>query len=199
MVMTTSNMLALGHKATNFSLPSTDGNHVSLVDFEENKGLVVAFICNHCPYVIHIAPQLTKIAQEYQKKGIAFVAINSNDTEQYPDDNMAHMIEEKRTRQYPFAYLLDEKQDVAKAYSAACTPDIFLFDAEQKLVYRGQFDASRPLRISSGNYDSSKNQATGSDLIQVMDALLDERFIDTNQTPSMGCNIKWKAGNEPSL
>jgi peroxiredoxin len=198
MVMTTSSMLALGHKAASFSLPSTDGNNVSLTDFEGKRGLVVAFICNHCPYVIHIAPQLAKVAQEYQNKGIAFVAINSNDTQQYPDDNMIHMIEEKRTRHYPFAYLLDEKQHVAHAYSAACTPDIFLFDSEQKLVYRGQFDDSRPLRISSGNYDSSKHQATGRDLIQAMDALLDKRHIDTNQTPSMGCNIKWKAGNEPT-
>jgi hypothetical protein len=105
------------------------------------------------------------------------------------------MIEEKRNRQYPFAYLLDENQDVAKAYLAACTPDIFLFDAEQELVYRGQFDDSRPLRISSGNYDSSKHQATGSDLIQAMDTLLEGRHIDANQIPSMGCNIKWKADN----
>lgn len=198
MVMTTSNMLALGHKAASFSLPSTDGNNVSLTDFEGKEGLVVAFICNHCPYVIHIAPQLASVAQDYQNKGIAFVAINSNDTEQYPDDNMAHMIQEKRGRHYPFAYLLDEKQDVARAYSAACTPDIFLFDAEQKLVYRGQFDDSRPLRISSGNYDSTQHQATGSDLIKAMDTLLDKRDIDTNQIPSMGCNIKWKAGNEPN-
>jgi peroxiredoxin len=197
MVMTTSNMLALGNKAASFSLPSTDGINVSLADYEGSKGLVIAFICNHCPYVIHIAPQLAKVAQQYQKKGIAFVAINSNDTEQYPDDNMAHMIEEKRARHYPFAYLLDEKQGVAKAYSAACTPDIFLFNTEQKLVYRGQFDDSRPLRISSGNYDSSQHQATGSDLIQAMDALIDERDIDTKQIPSLGCNIKWKAGNEP--
>jgi len=197
MVMTTSNMLALGHKAASFSLPDTQGNIVSLSDFEGSKGLVVAFICNHCPYVIHIAPQLAKVAQEYQNKGIAFVAINSNDTEQYPDDDMAHMIDEKQTRQYPFAYLLDGKQDVAKAYSAACTPDIFLFSADKKLVYRGQFDDSRPLRISSGNYDSSKHQATGSHLIMAMNALLDERHIDTKQIPSMGCNIKWKAGNEP--
>ena len=198
MVMTTSNMLALGHKAAAFSLPDTDGNNVGLADYEGSKGLVVAFICNHCPYVIHIAPQLAKVAQQYQEMGIAFVAINSNDTQQYPDDNMAHMIQEKRSRDYPFAYLLDEKQDVAKAYSAACTPDIFLFDGAQKLVYRGQFDDSRPLRISSGNYDSSQHQATGSDLIQAMDALLDKRDIDTQQIPSMGCNIKWKAGNEPS-
>lgn len=195
MVMTTSNMLALGHKATSFSLPGTDGSIASLADYNGAKGLVVAFICNHCPYVIHIAPQLAKVAQEYQNKGIAFVAINSNDIEQYPDDDMAHMIEEKRNRQYPFAYLLDENQDVAKAYLAACTPDIFLFDALQELVYRGQFDDSRPLRISSGNYDSSKHQATGSDLIQAMDTLLEGRHIDANQIPSMGCNIKWKADN----
>jgi peroxiredoxin len=198
MAMTPSKMLALGHKAANFSLPATDGNIVSLADYQGNKGLVMAFICNHCPYVIHIAPQLAKVAKEYKNKGIAFVAINSNDTEQYPDDDMAHMIQEKNNRQYPFAYLLDEKQDVAKAYLAACTPDIYLFNGQQKLVYRGQFDASRPLRISSGNYDSSKHQATGSDLIHAMDALLGGRHIDTNQTPSMGCNIKWKAGNEPT-
>jgi len=195
MAMTASNMLPLGHKAASFSLPDTGGNTVSLTDFEGSKGLVVAFICNHCPYVIHIAPQLAKIAQQYQKKGIAFVAINSNDIEQYPDDDMAHMLQEKRARQYPFAYLLDEKQEVAKAYSAACTPDLYLFNGEQNLVYRGQFDASRPTRISSGNYDSSAHQSTGRDLIQAMDALLDGRHIDPNQTPSMGCNIKWKAGN----
>lgn len=198
MAMTTSNMLALGHTAVNFSLPDTEGNIVNLTDFKGNKGLVVAFICNHCPYVIHIAPQLAKVALQYQKMGIAFVAINSNDIEQYPDDDMPHMIEEKRAREYPFPYLLDEKQEVAKAYSAACTPDIYLFNDEQKLVYRGQFDASRPLRISSGNYDSSQHQATGSDLIHAMDTLLDGRHIDTAQTPSMGCNIKWKAGNEPN-
>jgi thiol-disulfide isomerase/thioredoxin len=197
MAMTTSKMLPLGHKAVSFSLPDTNGNRVSLADYEGSKGLVVAFICNHCPYVIHIAPQLAKVAKEYQKKGIAFVAINSNDIEQYPDDDMPHMIEEKHTRQYPFAYLLDENQDVAKAYSAACTPDIYLFNSEQDLVYRGQFDASRPLRISSGNYDSSAHQATGRDLIQAMKSLLDGRHIGTTQTPSMGCNIKWKAGNEP--
>jgi peroxiredoxin len=198
MAMTASNMLALDQKAAEFSLPDTDGNTVSLTNYADNKGLVIAFICNHCPYVIHIAPQLAKIALEYQEKGIAFVAINSNDTEQYPDDDMEHMIEEKRNRNYPFAYLLDEKQDVAKAYSAACTPDIYLFNGEQKLVYRGQFDDSRPTRISSGNYDSSQNQATGKDLIQAMDTLLSGRQIDTNQTPSIGCNIKWKAGNEPN-
>jgi thiol-disulfide isomerase/thioredoxin len=197
MAMTTSNMLPLGHKAASFSLPDTNGNIVSLADYEGSKGLVIAFICNHCPYVMHIAPQLAKVAQEYQNKGIAFVAINSNDTEQHPEDDMAHMIAEKKNRQYPFAYLLDEKQDVAKAYLAACTPDIYMFDAQQKLVYRGQFDDSRPTRISSGNYDSSKHQATGSDLKQAMDTLLAGHNVNSKQTPSMGCNIKWKAGNEP--
>lgn len=197
MAVTASKMLALGHKAASFSLPDTEGNIISLDNYKDSKGLVVAFICNHCPYVIHIAPQLTKVAQQYQKKGIAFVAINSNDVEQYPDDDMAHMIKEKQARHYPFAYLLDETQQVAQAYSARCTPDIYLFDGEQHLVYRGQFDDSRPTRISSGNYDSSKHRATGNDLIHAMDALLDDHPIDTNQTPSIGCNIKWKAGNEP--
>jgi peroxiredoxin len=192
MAMTASNMLALGQQAADFCLPDTEGNNVSLANYNGSKGLVIAFICNHCPYVIHIAPQLTKVALEYQKKGIDFVAINSNDIEQYPEDDMSHMIEEKRNRNYPFAYLLDEKQDVAKAYSAACTPDIYLFNGDQKLVYRGQFDASRPTRISSGNYDSTKHQATGSDLTQAMDALLEGQHINSNQTPSIGCNIKWK-------
>lgn len=198
MAMTTSNMLALGHKAASFSLPDTQGNIVTLSDYEGSKGLVIAFICNHCPYVIHIAAQFAQVAQQYQKKGIAFVAINSNDIEQYPKDDMAHMIEEKRNRQYPFAYLLDETQEVAKNYSAACTPDLYLFDGQQQLVYRGQFDNSRPIRISSGNYDSTKHQATGSDLIFAMDTLLEGNHIDANQTPSLGCNIKWKAGNEPN-
>jgi peroxiredoxin len=119
MAMTASNMLPLGHKAANFSLPDTQDNIVNLNDFEGSKGLVVAFICNHCPYVIHIAPQLAKVAQEYQTKGIAFVSLNSNDIEQYPEDDMPYMIEEKHNRQYPFAYLLDKNQEVAKSYSAA--------------------------------------------------------------------------------
>lgn len=197
MGMTASKMLELGHQAANFSLPDTEGNIVTLDSVKGSKGLVVAFICNHCPYVIHIAPQLAKIAAQYQKQGIAFVAINSNDTEQYSDDDMAHMVIEKQTRNYMFPYLLDETQEVAKAYSAACTPDIYLFDETQKLVYRGQFDSSRPTRISSGNYDSSKHQATGEDLAQAMTALLEERQICQEQTPSVGCNIKWKNGNEP--
>ncbi len=197
MAMTASNMLELGSKAADFCLPDTSGNDVKLSDFRQAKGLVVAFICNHCPYVIHIAPQLANVAREYQQKGIAFVAINSNDTHQYPEDDVAHMLEERNLRNYPFSYLLDEDQSVAKAYVAACTPDFYLFDGEQTLVYRGQFDSSRPLRISSGNYDSSEHQASGEDLVSAMDALLAHRAISAEQTPSMGCNIKWKPGNEP--
>ena len=198
MANTTSNMLELGSKASEFCLPDTEGNKVTLSDVATGKkGLVVAFICNHCPYVIHIAPQLAKLASEYQQKGIGFVAINSNDIQQYPEDDMNHMREEKRQRAYPFHYLLDEEQSVAKAYAAACTPDIYLFDAQQSLIYRGQFDGSRPRRISSGNYDSSENQADGSDLRNAMDALLTGGQVTSQQIASMGCNIKWKPGNEP--
>jgi thiol-disulfide isomerase/thioredoxin len=197
MVMTASNMLELGSKAADFCLPDTEGNMVNLSDVATGKGLVVAFICNHCPYVIHIAPQLAKLAGEYQQKGIGFVAINSNDIQQYPEDDMNHMREETRLRAYPFPYLLDEEQSVAKAYAAACTPDIYLFDAQQTLIYRGQFDTSRPRRISSGNYDSSENQASGTDLRNSMDALLRGGQVASQQIASMGCNIKWKPGNEP--
>lgn len=197
MSMTPSTMLQLGTPAPDFRLPSTQGQQVSLNDFKQAKGLVVAFICNHCPYVIHIAPRLAELAKEYQQKGIAFVAINSNDTEAYPADNMHNMVLEKQNREYSFPYLLDETQQVAQAYSAACTPDLYLFDSDQKLVYRGQFDSSRPHRISSGNYDSSKNQATGEDLQRALDQLLANQPISVQQLPSMGCNIKWKAGNEP--
>ncbi|MGS2719148.1 thioredoxin family protein [Paraglaciecola aestuariivivens] len=197
MAQTASTMLELGHSAAAFTLPDTQGNNVSLQDFAHSQGLVIAFICNHCPYVIHIAEQLAKVAAEYQSKGIAFVAINSNDTEQYPQDNLAAMVQEKKRRNYSFPYLLDQSQDVAKAYAAACTPDFYLFNEERKLVYRGQFDHTRPHRISSGNYDSSAQMATGQDLIAAMDALLNGQSISQNQAPSIGCNIKWKPGNEP--
>ena len=198
MANTSSNMLQLGSKAHDFCLPDTEGNEVKLSDVATGKGLVVAFICNHCPYVIHIAPQLAKLARDYQQKGIGFVAINSNDILQYPEDDMEHMREEKCLRSYPFPYLLDEEQSVARAYSAACTPDIYLFDAQQTLVYRGQFDSSRPRRISSGNYDSSEHQASGTDLRNAMDALMAGKQVASPQVASMGCNIKWKPGNEPS-
>ncbi|MFT6896840.1 MAG: peroxiredoxin [Paraglaciecola sp.] len=198
MAMTTSNMLELGSKASDFCLPDTDGKMVKLSDVAKDKGLVVAFICNHCPYVIHIAPQFAKLARQYQQKGIGFVAINSNDIQQYPEDDMGNMREEKRLRSYPFPYLLDEDQSVAKAYAAACTPDIYLFDAQQKLIYRGQFDSTRPRRISSGNYDSSEHQASGTDLRNAMDALLTGGQVTSPQVASIGCNIKWKPGNQPT-
>lgn len=197
MALTQSNMMDLGSKAPDFSLLSTDGKTVALADFSNAKGLVVLFICNHCPYVIHIAPALAKLASRYQEKGIQFVAINSNDTDAYPADSFANMKFEKQKRGYTFPYLFDETQAIAHAYGAACTPDIYVFDHQQTLVYRGQFDDTRPNRISSGNYDSSINPASGAALASALDLLLEGHTIPTDQVPSMGCNIKWKPGNEP--
>lgn len=198
MALTASTMMPLGHAAPDFTLPSTDGENVSLGDFQSYKALAVFFICNHCPYVIHIAPTLAKLAEEYQKKGIGFVAINSNDTEAYPADSFDLMKEEKAKRGYTFPYLLDADQSVAKAFGAACTPDIYVFDAERKLAYRGQFDDTRPHRISSGNYDSTQNPPSGSDLSAALDLLAAGQPVPAEQIPSMGCNIKWKPGNEPN-
>lgn len=192
MAMTASTMMALGTQAPQFKLKSTEGDWVSLDNYLGKRGVVILFICNHCPYVIHIAPVLAKLAKVYQAKGIEFIAINSNDSSQYPADDFAHMVSEKEKRGYSFAYLHDAEQTVAKAYDAVCTPDIFLFDEQHKLVYRGQFDATRPHRISSGNYDSSNNPATGADLSAALDALLEGQPISEVQTPSIGCNIKWK-------
>lgn len=198
MALTQSTMMDLGSPAPEFALLSTEGTTVRLQDFANSQALVVMFICNHCPYVIHIAPALSTLAKEYQEKGISFIAINSNDADSYPADSFEKMKEEKAQRGYSFPYLFDEDQAVAKAYNAACTPDIYVFDKEQKLVYRGQFDNSRPHRISSGNYDSSANQATGSDLCRALDLILAGNKVPEEQYPSMGCNIKWKPGNEPA-
>jgi peroxiredoxin len=198
MALTQSTMMALGSKAPDFSLPATDGSVVSLADFSNAKALVVLFVCNHCPYVIHIAPTLAKLAKEYQEKGVAFVAINSNDTDAYPADSFANMKLEKEKRGYTFPYLFDDTQAVAQSYGAACTPDIYVFDGEQGLVYRGEFDGTRPNRISSGNYDSSVNPASGASLRKALDLLLEGEKIPEDQYPSMGCNIKWKPGNEPA-
>lgn len=198
MALTQSSMMALGSKAPDFSLPATDGSIVSLKDFSNAKALVVLFVCNHCPYVIHIAPTLAKLAKEYQEKGVAFVAINSNDTDAYPADSFANMKLEKEKRGYTFPYLFDETQAVAQSYGAACTPDIYVFDGEQGLVYRGEFDDTRPNRISSGNYDSSVNPASGASLRKALDLLLAGEKIPEDQYPSVGCNIKWKPGNEPA-
>ncbi|MEC9092598.1 MAG: thioredoxin family protein [Planctomycetota bacterium] len=188
MVKTASTMLELGTPALPFSLKSTSGSTVSLEDFPDSKGLLVIFMCNHCPFVIHVAQQLAQIGKEYQEKGLAIVGINSNDTEQYPDDSFDAMIEEVDQQGYTFPYLFDETQETAKAYRAACTPDFFLFDDKMNLFYRGQLDSSRP---------QSGIPVTGTDLRKAMDAVLAGHSIETEQVPSIGCNIKWKPGNEP--
>lgn len=197
MVLTASTMLPLGAPAPDFKLPATDGGMIGLEDFSSEKLLCVLFICNHCPYVIHIAPALTRLAFDYGGQGVGFVAINSNDARAYPADDFDAMAAEKARREYPFPYLFDETQAVAKAYRAACTPDIFVFDSHRKLAYRGQFDDTRPRRIASGHYDSNESPATGADLAAALDALLEGRNPPEPQVPSMGCNIKWRAGNQP--
>jgi len=180
--------LSLGAEAPDFTLPDPDGKLHCLSDFFGRKALLVAFICNHCPYVKHVAPTLARLAEEYQRKGVGVVAINANDFELYPDDSPAKMKEETAQRGYVFPYLVDESQQVAKAYRAACTPDFYLFDADRKLVYRGQMDASRP-----GN----NQPVTGKDLRAAIDAVLASKPVSKDQRPSIGCNIKWRQGNEP--
>ncbi len=188
MVRTASTMLPLGTAAPDFTLPDTDGNQVSLGDYAGSKALLVIFMCNHCPYVKHVADQLKSLTDDYIKQGVAVVAISSNDADKYPDDSPAAMKQEKADRGYDFAYLYDGDQSVAQAYAAACTPDFFLFDGEQKLAYRGQLDSSRP-----------KNDVpvTGEDLRAALDAVVAGEKPSDQQVPSLGCNIKWKEGNEP--
>lgn len=188
MVRTASTMLPLGTAAPDFSLPDTAGRTVSLADFKDSPALLVIFMCNHCPYVQHVADGLAKLAKDYQDRGVAVVGINSNDTATYPDDSPAKMADEVRQRGYTFPYLFDETQQVAKAYRAACTPDFFLFDSQRKLVYRGQMDNSRP---------QSGVPVTGQDLRRALDAVLAGAPVPEPQKPSLGCNIKWKPGNEP--
>ena len=189
MVATASTMLPLGTKAPSFRLPDTDGRTVTIDDFAGAPALLVTFICNHCPYVKHLRHDLAKLAREYQAKGVAVVAINSNDVEKYQDDSPQNMAREKREVGYTFPYLYDETQTVAKAYRAACTPDIYLFDKDRRLVYRGQFDDSRP---------NSGKPVTGKDLRAALDLVLAGKTVPADrQIPSMGCNIKWKPGNEP--
>ena len=189
MVMTASTMLPLGSQAPGFSLPNVDGSTVSLADFDGKSGLLVMFICNHCPFVVHLREHLAPFAREYQEQGLAVVAISSNDVENYPQDGPDPMQQEAKTQGYSFPYLLDETQAVAKAYHAACTPDFFLFDADRKLAYRGQFDDSRP---------DSGIPVTGADLRAACDAVLAGQSVPSEQRPSIGCNIKWKSGSEPS-
>lgn len=188
MVKTASTMLPLGTEAPSFCLPNVDGKLVSLSDFSSAKGLLVIFMCNHCPFVKHLRSALADFGREYQAKGLAIVGINSNDVTTHPDDGPSHMAAEHRSAGYTFPYLFDERQEVAKAYKAACTPDFFLFDGHRSLVYRGQFDASRP-----GN----GKPVTGSDLRAAVDAMLAGKPALLEQRPSIGCNIKWIAGREP--
>jgi len=189
MVAVTSQMLALGTAAPSFALPDTDGRTVSLEDAGEAQALLVMFICNHCPYVKHIGSALARLGAEYQPRGVAMVAVNSNDAVRYPDDSPARMRDEKNAMGYGFPYLVDDGQDVAKAYAAACTPDFFLFDGARRLVYRGQFDDSRP---------KNDSPVTGRDLRAALDAVLANQPVPQRQVPSIGCNIKWKPGNAPA-
>lgn len=192
MVLTESNFMDLGVLAPDFNLKSSTGQWLSLDDVHQNKPLVVIFICNHCPYVIHIAPALALLANKYQALGVNFVAINSNDTLAYPSDGFEFMELEREKRGYTFPYLFDETQSVAKAYEAACTPDLYVFGVDKRLIYRGQFDQTRPQRISSGNYDSQEEPATGASLASVLDDILSESLITIKSYPSIGCNIKWR-------
>jgi peroxiredoxin len=189
MAQTPSTMTALGSSAPAFSLPDTNGRRVSLGDFTSAPALLVMFICNHCPFVKHIRAELARLGAEYQRRGAAIVAINSNDIVRYPDDSPARMKDEVKLAGYTFPYLFDESQQVAKAYDAACTPDFFLYDRNRKLAYRGQLDDSRP---------SNGVPVTGKDVRAALDAVLAGKPVSQDQRPSIGCNIKWKPGNEPS-
>lgn len=183
MARTPSTMLPLGTPAPSFSLPDTEGGTVATSDFA-GKPLMVMFICNHCPFVVHLRSALADFGREYTAKGLAVVAINSNDTITHPQDGPEHMRTERQKAGYVFPYLFDATQDVAHAYQAACTPDFYLFDAAHTLVYRGQFDASRP-----GN----GQPITGADLRAAADAVLSGSAVSGDQRPSIGCNIKWRA------
>lgn len=189
MALTPSTMLALGTTAPDFQLPDTTGKTIALGDFNGAPAVLVMFICNHCPYVKHIRGELAKIGRDYQSKGVGIVAINSNDAANYSDDSPEKMRNEVKSAGYTFPYLFDETQSVAQAYRAACTPDFFLFDKNLKLIYRGQLDASRP-----GN----GVPVTGKDLRAALDAALAGKPVSESQTPSVGCNIKWKRGNQPN-
>lgn len=188
MARTPSTMLELGTAAPSFTLPDFDGIPHSLADFDASPALLVAFICSHCPFVKHIRAGFAQMAREYRDRGLAIVAINANDLVAYPQDGPDAMRAEAQELGYPFPYLVDETQAVAKAYRAACTPDFFLFDAARRLVYRGQFDDSRP---------GTDVPVTGADLRAAVDEVLGGRAPTLEQRPSLGCNIKWKPGNEP--
>ena len=188
MARTPSTMLPLGTPAPDFRLLNVDGQMVGLDDFRGAPAYFIAFICNHCPFVKHVAGGLADLAREYQAKGVAVIAISSNDASKYPADSPEQMVHEVENRHYTFPYLYDETQDVAKAYRAACTPDFYVFDKNRTLAYRGQMDDSRP---------DSGIPVTGRDLRAALDAVLAGKPVSEQQRPSIGCNIKWKVGSEP--
>ncbi len=184
MALTPSNMLALGTKAPSFKLPDAiSGNTLSLEQLKSDTATVVMFICNHCPFVKHVQHELVHLAKDYQPKNISFIAISSNDITSHPDDAPDKMRAVAKQLGYPFHYLYDESQAVAKAYDAACTPDFYIFDKNLKCVYRGQLDGSRP-----GN----NTPVTGKDIRDALENILDHKPVSADQKPSMGCNIKWK-------
>ena len=188
MVRTASTMLPLGTKAPDFCLMNIDGREVARDDLAGAPALLVVFMCNHCPFVIHVAGELARLSHEYMARGVAVVGVNSNDVSKHPADSPERMVAEAEMRGYEFPYLYDETQEMAHAYHAACTPDFFLFDGSQRLVYRGQLDDSRP---------DSGIPVTGKDLRAALDAVLAGNEVPESQRPSLGCNIKWKPGNEP--
>ena len=184
MTAVTSNMLPLGTQAPTFNLFDTVSQEkVSLKNIRGSKATVIMFICNHCPFVLHVNSKLVELASSYQQKGVKFIAISSNDVDNYPQDSPDLMTQQAQNLQYPFPYLYDETQEVAKAYQAACTPDFFVFDADLKLAYRGQLDDSRP---------NNGIPVTGKDLSKALDLILQNKTVDFEQKPSIGCNIKWK-------
>jgi peroxiredoxin len=186
---TQSNPIEIGTKAADFALPDAHGHVFQLADLASKPALLVAFISNRCPFVVLLREEFAKFGREYETKGLQIIAINSNDAAAHPEESLARLGEEAQTYGYSFPYLKDASQDVAKAYGAACTPDFFLFDAERKLAYHGQFDDARP-----GN----GRDVTGADLRAAVDAVISGTRAATDQVPSIGCNIKWEPGNEPS-
>jgi len=189
MALKLSTMLPLGTQAPNFRLLDPSGKEYSLDDFQDAQCYLIAFMCNHCPYVKHVRNELARLGKEYQDRGLAMIGINSNNIETHPQDSPEMMAKEIQAVGYTFPYLFDESQATALAYTAPCTPDFFLFDQDRKLIYRGQLDSSRP---------DSGQPATGKDIREALDCALTGKAISTDQKPSQGCNIKWKPGNEPS-
>jgi peroxiredoxin len=189
MAETPSNMIPLGSVAPDFTLPDVvSGNDVALSEAKSDVATVIMFICNHCPFVKHVQEGLVKLANEYTQQRVSFLAISSNDVKAFPEDGPDQMKAVAQEKKYPFPYLYDESQEVAKAYKAACTPDLYIFDKDLKCVYRGQLDDSRP---------SNNVPVTGKDIREALDSLLAGKPVSDQQRASIGCNIKWKAGNEP--